>query len=175
MSRKIKDVPPFEELFPEQWRDFGNGPLAVQVERFGGINAITQIDIRNENGKLFPDREAVPWLLRAGSGTLGRPLFAPGIRFFVNDRPVAPLQPEIYPFGFVSDAFSMTVLRDAIAFRVKTGKADDFTMALGASHLRAGKFPSLQNQLAAYCASNIRLLPSEMRGEQFDPASPFPA
>jgi len=170
----MTSTPQFDQLFPDEWRAFGNGTLAVQVERFGGVNSVIQIDIRDEKGKLFPDREPTQWMSRAGSSTLFRPLTGPGLRFLAGDRQYCPVDAELYPFGFLSKAMSMLVLHEAIAFRFVDDENGEFKAIFSRNHMREGKFPSLQNQLAAYHASNIRLLPYELRGKEFDPNLPFP-
>ncbi len=170
----MAQIPQIDHLFPDEWRAFCNGTLAVQVERFGGVNSVMQIDIRNEKGKLFPDREATPWLSRSGGGTLCRPAFMPGLRFMGGRKQYVPVDAELYPFGFVSPAMSMLVLHEAIAFRFIGDENGEFRAVFSKIHMREGKFPSLQNQLAAECASNIRLLPYELRGKDFDPEKPFP-
>lgn len=67
----------FERLFPEQFRAFCSGPLSLCMERFGGIDSISLLDVRSFGGKDYPDRFPLPWQKRDGSSTLGRPLYSP--------------------------------------------------------------------------------------------------
>ncbi|MCQ2379746.1 MAG: hypothetical protein MJ025_02335 [Victivallaceae bacterium] len=174
LESTMDEIPGIDELFPDEWRSFCNGPLAVQVERFGGINSIIQIDIREEQGKLFPDREPTPWMSRSGSGTLHRPLFAPGLRFMAENRQYCPRNAQLFPFGFLSDEMSMVVTRNGLTFKFNGHGGCRFRLVISKAHMREGKYNSLQNQLAAYHASNIRLLPYELRGKNFNPSVPFP-
>ena len=69
------------ELFPTQYRAFFRGELSCCVERFGGIDSISLLDIRECDGKLYPDRMKFPWFCRNMSSTMGRPLYSPAIQF----------------------------------------------------------------------------------------------
>ena len=97
----------FEQLFPEQFRAFGCGPLSICVERFGGIDSISLLDIREKNEKKYPDRFPLPWLQRRGNTTMGRPLYSPAIQFRHGRELFYPLDAELYPNGMISKAYSM--------------------------------------------------------------------
>ena len=69
-----------KRFFPEDYRAFANGSLAMDVERFGGIESIQRLDIRILEGKPYPSMYPVEVFSR--NGTLqGRPFQAPAIAF----------------------------------------------------------------------------------------------
>ena len=161
------------QLFPNEYRAFCCGPLSLCVERFGGVNSISLLDVREFCGKLYPDRFPVPWLRRRGGATMGRPLYSPAIQFFHGFRNYVPVNAEIYPFGFTSAEYSLALTEKSAAFRFSGFPGEKLVMTLSKFHMFEGECPALKNQLAVI-ASNIQWLPEELRGEGFDSAKPFP-
>ena len=163
----------FSRLFPNEYRAFYRGRLSLCVERFGGINSISLLDIREFEGKLYPDRFPVPWLSRRSCASMGRPLYSPGIQFRCGKELYVPENPELHPFGFRSRDYSLAVSEKSILMRFATRKDKTFTMMLSRWHMPEGQMPSLKNQLAVI-ASGIQWLPEEFRGPGFDRNRPFP-
>ena len=54
----------FDDLINNEYRAFCSGELSFTLERFGGINSISLLDVREFDGKMYPDRFPVPWLQR---------------------------------------------------------------------------------------------------------------
>ena len=163
----------FTDLFPADYRAFCRGPLSFCMERFGGIDSISLLDVREFNGKLYPDRFPVPWLRRRGRATMGRPLYSPAIQFRHGKINYVPEKAELYPFGFRSGEFSAAMNEKAMIFRFAPHPGERFIMTLSRLHMPEGVMPALKNQLAVI-ASGIQWLPPELRGPGFDPARPFP-
>ena len=161
------------QLFPNEYRAFCCGPLSLCVERFGGINSISLLDVREFAGKLYPDRFPVPWMRRRGGATMGRPLYSPAIQFFHGYRNYVPVNAELRPFGFNSEEYSLALTEKSAAFRFARYPGEKLVMTLSRFHMFEGEVPALKNQLAVI-ASNIQWLPDELRGEGFDAAKPFP-
>ena len=165
------------QFFPEEYRAFGNGPLAVCVERFGGINSVNLLDIYECNGKLYPDRFPLPLFSRNGESG-NRPIFSSGIRFFLVDedgveKTFYPEYPDIYPDGFISKSYAMFLEQDAFGVNLKKQKSDKKVFALISKyHFISGNLESLKNQLAKPF-SNIQWLEDKYRGEDFDRNYPF--
>ncbi len=160
-------------LFPADYRAFCCGRLSVCVEAFGGIDSISLLDIREFEGKLYPDRFPVPWFKRYGKTAMGRPLFSPAVQFRHGKELFVPAYARLYPFGFVSDSYSMAMSESAIAVRLNVPKGEELNMTVSKLHMFEGRGDSLKNQLSVI-ASNIQWLPVELRGPDFDPAVPFP-
>ena len=159
-------------LFPTQYRAFYRGELSCCAERFGGIDSISILDIRECNGKLYPDRMKFPWFCRNMSSTMGRPLYSPAVQFRYGRKLYVPENAELYPFGFKTDAYSMVITDKAFSFRFKAPEKAPFSMIISKFHIYEGELPTLHNQLAVI-ASGIQLLPDELRGEGFDSQYPF--
>ncbi len=162
-----------DRLFPDQFRAFVNGPLSICVGRFGGIDSVERLDIRDFHGKLYPDRIPIPWITRNVSKIMERPLYGPGIRFLSENVQYVPEKPELHPFGFRSDAMSMILKQNSAAFRFAGHKTGTFRIVFCRHHMPDGKRKSLQNQLARN-DTGIRWLPGELRGPGFNPELPFP-
>ena len=160
------------ELFPTQYRAFFRGELSCCVERFGGIDSISLLDIRECDGKLYPDRMKFPWFCRNMSSTMGRPLYSPAIQFRCGRKLYVPENAELYPFGFTSENYSMVIGDKSFSFRFKALEKASFFMLISKFHIYEGELPTLHNQLAVI-ASGIQLLPDELRGEGFDSKYPF--
>lgn len=163
----------FSRLFPNEYRAFCRGPLSLCVERFGGINSISLLDIREFEGKLYPDRFPVRWLCRRSGGTMGRPLYSPAIQFHHGAKNCVPESPELFPFGFRSPEYSLAMNGNSVIFRFAPHPGEKFVMTLSRWHMPEGEMPSLKNQLAVI-ASGIQWLPDELRGPGFDRNRPFP-
>lgn len=161
-----------DDLFPTQYRAFYRGELSACVERFGGIDNISLLDIRECGGKLYPDRMKFPWLCRNMSSTMGRPLYSPAIQFRYGCKLYVPENAELYPFGFLTESYSMVISDNAFSFRFKAPEKEPFSMLISKFHIYEGELPTLHNQLAVI-ASGIQLLPDELRGEGFDNQYPF--
>lgn len=162
----------FDNLFPTQYRAFFRGELSFCVERFGGIDTINLLDIREFDGKFYPDRMKFPWLCRNMSSTMGRPLYSPAIQFRYGRKLYVPENAKLYPFGFKTDSYSMVVGNSAASFRFHAPEKASFSMMISKFHIYEGNLPTLHNQLAVI-ASGIQLLPDELRGEGFDRNYPF--
>lgn len=163
----------FERLFPEQFRAFCSGPLSLCMERFGGIDSISLLDVRSFGGKDYPDRFPLPWLKRDGSSTLGRPLYSPAVQFRHGKEMYYPTDVELFPNGMISDGYSMLMDRNCAVFRFRAVPGERFSFYLSALHMPEGTFPSLKNQCSRR-ESGIQWLPDELRGPGFDPSKPFP-
>ena len=121
-------------LFPTQYRAFYRGELSCCAERFGGIDSISILDIRECNGKLYPDRMKFPWFCRNMSSTMGRPLYSPAIQFRYGRKLYVPENAELYPFGFKTDAYSMVITDKAFSFRFKAPEKAPFSMIISKFH-----------------------------------------
>ena len=163
----------FTRLFPEQFRAFGCGPLSFCVERFGGIDSISLLDIREFEGKLYPDRHPIPWLRRKGGGSMGRPMYSPAIQFRHGKELFYPLDPVFYPNGFTSENYALVLSRNAAVLQFKAKAGEVFSVNISKFHMREGEFDTLKNQCSE-AASGIQWLPYELRGPGFDPTKPFP-
>ena len=163
----------FDDLINNEYRAFCSGELSFTLERFGGINSISLLDVREFDGKMYPDRFPVPWLQRRAGGTMGHPLYSPAIQFHHAGKLYFPQKAELYPFGLKSENYSVATADKSIAFRFAGFPGEKFDMIFSAFHMVQGKYESLKNQLAVI-ASNIQWLPAELRGENFDSTKPFP-
>ncbi len=162
----------FDDLMSNEYRAFCAGELSFTIERFGGINSISLLDVREHDGKMYPDRFPVPWMQRKAGGSMGHPLYSPAIQFHHDGKLYFPFKAELYPFGFKSDDYSVAADRNSMAFRFSGRKGEKFDITFSAFHMVEGKFDSLKNQLSVI-ASNIQWLPEELRGENFDSTKPF--
>ncbi len=160
-----------EKLFPEQFRVFGRGELSLCVERFGGIDSLSILDVREVNGRLYPDRFPIPWVSKDGE-TLDRPLYSPGIQFRHDGRLYYPAEPEIYPFGFDSSDFSLAAGKLSVSLIFRPYEGEEFCMMLSKHHLPEGVMKTFKNQFARK-ESNIEILPAEVLGSDFNPSYPF--
>ncbi|MBE6406786.1 MAG: hypothetical protein E7040_12315 [Lentisphaerae bacterium] len=163
----------FDRLFPDQFRAFCSGPLSLCVERFGGIDSISLLDIREFDGKLYPDRFPLPWLRRRGGGSMGRPMYSPAITFRHGREQFYPLDPTILPNGFKSQNYCMLLRQNAAVIQFTAKPGENFSINISKLHMREGEFDSLKNQCSKI-ASGIQWLPDELRGPGFDPTKPFP-
>lgn len=159
----------------EDFRAFANGPLAVCLDRFGGIDSIRLLRIMDFAGDFYPERNTTDLFTR--NGRIGnRPLYGPALWFgsWKEDAWVFcdTGEPEVFPEACRARGFSMYLGKDFIsaAFRVEK----DFHGALYMDPLRYryqhGECPSSMNQCTAWHDS---WLTHEQRGRDFDPKYPF--
>lgn len=165
-------------FFPEDYRVFCNGTLALCVDRFGGIESVHRIDIHEAGGKLFPERR--PWKLFSRDGKVqNRPLIYPAIRFLRelpdgSVRAFYPENPDIYPSAVVSDEYSLLLGQDCFSCRLTDhipGDSRSYLCAISKIHwFDQTEIPfSNYNQLA----HEHVWLPPEFRGPDFDENQPF--
>lgn len=163
--------------FPEEYRAFCHGALSACVERFGGINSISLLDIDEHEGKLYPDRLAIPLFSRRGTSS-DRPLFSSPLRFYRESENGAnisfvPEYADLLPFGFTSKQYSFLMRENSIAVKLEPESSDKSVFCtVSKMHFMTGIFPSMKNQLSG-SASNIQWLPFKYRGEDFKQDLPF--
>ena len=166
-----------KRFFPEEYRAFANGPLSVCVDRFGGIESIHLLDIRNCNGRLYPALRAVEIFSRNGT-ILNRP-FMTAAMYFENRRTdgttfrYCPEYPEIHPVGVRSKSFRMRLKPDSMCVALNDPHPGETVILIGKPHYewKHGVFQSVQNQNSRYQPS---WLPNDQRGSDFNPNEPFP-
>lgn len=165
-------------FFPEVYRAFCNGNLALCLDRFGGIESVHLLDIHNENGKLFPERR--PWRLFSREGTAAnRPLIYPALRYLreLQDgsiRTFAPEYPDIYPSAVTSDEYNMFISNECFSHELSDtldGEKRSFILAI----TKASYFEHTENTDANYnqLAHENTWLPPQYRGENFNPDIPL--
>ncbi len=173
----MKDNDLTVQYFPEDHRSFCSGPLGVRIERFGGVECISLLDVLEFEGKSYPERYATSIFTNRGT-VLNRPFMAAAVYFekHCEDGTLFRYAPEYPVFGpntLKSRYYDMILHRDSMAFRLKNKENGLFSTLIGRSHYECeiGKLQSKKNQLAAYEKS---WLPYELRGKNYDPDSPFP-
>ena len=159
----------------EDFRAFANGPLAVCLDRFGGIDSIRLLRIMDFGGSFYPERNATDFFTR--NGRIGnRPLDGPAL-WFGSWKPDAYVfcdttGPEVFPEACRTRGFSMYLGCDFISavFAVKPGFYGSLYMDPLRYRYQRGECPSSMNQCAAWHDS---WLTNDQRGEDFDPRIPF--
>ena len=138
---------------------FGDGRLSCTVEKFGGINSISYIDILERDGILYPDRTPTPLFSRRYNQSLGRALYGPAIRFLRRDKdgrigPFYPREMEFFPWGFRSSSeagdYSLLVDGDRILVDLtpEGSEARALIIAISECHLAASDaMGSMKNQI----------------------------
>lgn len=170
-----------EETFPEMYRAFVEGELSVCMERFGGINEISLLDVVEADGKVYPDNHAMPIFSRKDVTVLDRHLFGAAIRLFSKDTDGRvfyhyPCNPELYPWGVSGatekSAFEMLIDSKRIIFNChyQEDRRNDFLISFSKHHLYNGEFSSIKNQRV----TKSGLMQYERAGLVMNPSEPFP-
>ena len=170
-----------KNTFPEMYRAFADGELSVCMERFGGIDEISLIDVLDFNGKPYPDCRSTPIFSRSKSKSMGRPLYGSAVRIISEDGngrafPHYPHDPEIFPWGVRGKAenhsFEMLVDNKCVMFRCTYAESarKDFIVSLSKDHLFNGEFSSFKNQrVQDHCEEHYK-----HAGIPYEPTKPFP-
>ena len=160
----------------EDFRAFASGPLAVCLDRFGGIDSIRLLRVMDFQGSFYPERNATDFFTR--NGRIGnRPLDGPALWFgsWKEDayRFADTAMPEVRPDACICPKFSMALTPDSISvdFAVEKGFYGSLYMETLRYYYQHGECPSSMNQCTAWHDS---WLTHEQRGENFDPSVPFP-
>lgn len=161
------------------YRSFCAGEFSVLVERFGGIDAISLIDVEEVNGTILPDQNPTPVLTRNASTSMGRPLFAPAIRFIGRKSNGGtayfhPANPETTPYSVNGQSeegsYELFVHDRCLAVRCGNDFSDFLEIYIGKNHLFNGEFDYYKNQRMA------KVEPQHLTriGESFDLNAPLP-
>ena len=141
------------------YRAFCDGRLSCTVEKYGGINSISWIDILEKDGKLYPDRAAAPIFSRRHNQTSGRVLYSPAIRFLSEDGDgrvgvFHPARMEVFPWGFrsSSEEGDYDLLLDGprmiAGLGAKRKNNRNFILSISRLHLvKAASLSSMKNQM----------------------------
>lgn len=100
-------------FFPEDHRTFCNGRLALNIDRFGGIESVHILNLQKFEDKIYPARRA--WKLFSRDGRVqNRPYIYPAIRFFreFTDgtvRAFFPEFPDIHASAVLSNEYNLMI------------------------------------------------------------------
>lgn len=145
------------------------------VDRFGGVESVQLLDIRELGGKCYPERR--PWRIFSRTGhVLNRPLIYPAIRYLREQedgsiRVFAPEYPDIHASAVLSPEYDMLMGEDGFAHRLRdslSGERRAFLCAISKPHwYEHREAMSNYNQLAH------EWLPAAFRSEGFDECQPI--
>lgn len=166
-------------FFPEDHRSFCSGRLALNIDRFGGIESVHILNLQKFEEKIYPARRA--WKLFSRDGrVLNRPYLYPALRFlreFTDGtvRTFFPENPDIYASAVLSSEYDL-IIQDENSFSVKLNdtmneKNRKFICAITKACFFDQTFEphSNYNQLA----HEDIWLPPEFHGPDFDVNKPF--
>ena len=140
--------------FPEYQRAFGDGELALHMDRYGGILEMSLLtSYKHEDGRVYQDTCAVPIISRVRGRAHGRPLYGPAIQFLSEEKDGQllyhePLDPEILPWGVNGKSLGMIIDNGQLRFQFKRNKKNPEKLIIPISkyHLFNGEFRSNKNQ-----------------------------
>ena len=117
---------------PTEYRALTNGPLSVCVERYGNLNSIGWLEIREFEGKNYPDRHPVSFFTRNHPAGLR---MSPSINFFQEDengakRDFVPADCQWFPNGFLADRCSMRLKQNAFCMGFKPFSIRNFSVLM---------------------------------------------
>lgn len=141
--------------FPEMYRTFCDGELSLCMERYGGIDAISLLDVEDLNGYPFPDQNCVPLLARYSSNSMGRSLYGSAVRFLgITEKKryyyFHPNDPVVMPWfvsgGDAEGNFEMLLDHSTVLFRCESSRMKLLDIFINPEHFFNGSFQSYKNQ-----------------------------
>lgn len=177
---KIKKGTSSVKYLPEMYRTFCHGELSLCLERFGGIDAISLLDIERKNGLILPDQNCTPIFSRNASTSMGRALYSSAIRFLGKRKKDGkvyyfyPGNPETSPWsvsgGDMDGKFELMIDDSTIFVRCESHVMKTLNLWISAVHLFEGAFDSYKNQRL----SDVEQKHLERVREAFNPNVPLP-
>jgi hypothetical protein len=163
-------------LFPTEYRTFTNGQLSIKVERYGNIDYIGWLEIRNFEGKNYPDRHGVHFFSRTHFQSMR---MAPAINFFQEDennqrRDFVPKNCELFPNGYVGDDSALKVKQNSFAMEFKPYSTRPFNILLRKNNVPTGQLKTLKNQIVQSWKSHCRFTSLDLKEMGISEDIPFP-
>jgi len=144
------------EGFPDEYYAFTDGQISAIVEKYGGINTISYIDVLQKDGKQYPYRgEPAPLFRKEGNRCGKRPLYGPALQFISTTKFPdgsagrhlfhTPDEVALYPFGFrssssrlgCSTSYDMAIIgRDILfSFTNEDPDRDELIISINKDHI----------------------------------------
>ena len=166
-------------FFPEDHRTFCNGRLALNIDRFGGIESVHILNLQKFEDKIYPARRA--WKLFSRDGRVqNRPYIYPAIRFFREFadgtvRAFFPEFPDIHASAVISNEYEM-IIQNENSFSVRlsdkmTADKRKFICAVTKACFYDQTFEPMSNY--NQLAHEDIWLPPELHGADFDVNKPM--
>lgn len=162
--------------FPTEFRAFTNGPLSVRVERYGNLDLIEWLEIREFEGKNYPDRHAVRFFSRTHFKSMR---MSPSVIFFQEDanglyRDFPPIDFEWFPNGFCSERSSLQIEKNAFSMEFKPYSNHKFSVMMRKDNVPEGMFHTLKNQMVSSWKSHCRFTSEDLKKMRISEEIPFP-
>ena len=151
--------------FPTEYRSFTNGPLSLRVERYGNLDLISWYEIREFEGKNYPDRHPVPFFSRIHCDTLR---MAPAVNFFQEDanglrRDFVPADSEWSPNGYLSERSSLRMKQNCFSMEFKPFSNRPFSIMLRKTNVPDGILKTMKNQIVGSWKSHCRFSREDLK------------
>lgn len=174
--------------FPKAYHVFNHGGVVADIGKTGGIDKFGFIDVRHENGMMFPNRW-YSFVLNRDAWHMDRPMYGPAVKFIstTHDGTVfrhAPQEGRILPCGVIScqedpdfgrNSYDLYLERNR-TLRLIVGASSQifstFEIAICKYHISGGEYKIRQNQLIEHEYGTEMLPPEELydsylKGEPF--------
>ena len=162
--------------FPTEYRTFTNGNLSIRVERYGNLDYIGWLEIREFQGKNYPDRHPVPFFSRTHFSSMR---MAPAVNFFQEDdnglrRDFVPVDSEWFPNGYLSERSSLRVKQNSFSMEFKTFSNRPFSIMLRKTNVPDGILKTMKNQIVGSWKSHCRFSSEDLKQMGISEEKPFP-
>lgn len=162
--------------FPTEYRTFTNGPLTLRVERYGNLDYIGWLEIREFEGKNYPDRHAVPFFSRTHFQSMR---MAPAVNFFQEDdnglrRDFVPADSEWFPNGYLAERSSLRMKQNCFSMEFKPFSNRPFSVMLRKTNVPEGTLKTMKNQVVGSWKSHCRFTGEDLKRMGISEEIPFP-
>lgn len=162
--------------FPTEYRSFTNGPLSVRVERYGNLDLVEWIEIREFEGKNYPDRHAVRFFSRTHFPSMR---MSPAVNFYQEDdnglrRDFVPVDSEWFPNGFVSERSCLRMKQNCFSMSFKPYSNRKFSVMLRKTNVPEGMLNTMKNQVIGSWKSHCRFTGEDLKKMGVSEEIPFP-
>ena len=162
--------------FPTEFRAFTNGTLSLRVERYGNLDQIGWYEIREFEGKNYPDRHAVQFFSRT---QFASQRMVPAVNFFQEDdnglrRDFVPTDSEWFPNGFLSERSSLRMKQNCFSMEFKPFSNHPFSVMMRKTNVPEGTLKTMKNQVVGSWKSHCRFSSEDLRKMGISEEIPFP-
>ena len=162
--------------FPTEYRSFTNGPLSIRVERYGNLDLVEWIEIREFDGKNYPDRHAARFFSRTHFSSMR---MAPAVNFFQEDenglrRDFVPVDSEWFPNGFLSERSSLRMKENCFSMEFKPHSNRKFSVMFRKTNVPEGPQKTMKNQVVGSWKSHCRFTSEDLQKMGVSEDIPFP-
>ena len=162
--------------FPTEYRTFTCGPLSIKVERYGNLDYIGWLEIREFEGKNYPDRHAVHFFSRTHFQSMR---MAPAVNFFQEDdnglrRDFVPADSEWFPNGYLAERSSLRMKQNCFSMEFKPFSNRPFSVMLRKTNVPEGILNTMKNQIVGSWKSHCRFTSEDLKRMGVSEEIPFP-